>query len=129
MAMIKAKLLGGAVWQACPLTEVSEFEVASSDGLIPLIADELSHLPREQALAVAQRLLAGEGPVLAGYAGTRAGLVAEPPAAVEIIDRSRYGDPVYLLEGDSPDWVYEEYQGEVYEPYYVDLFIIEEGGQ
>lgn len=121
---MRATLFGGAIWNACPLTEVAEFDASDADELVSAIADELSWLPREQALAIAERLLRGEGPVLAGYAGTRRGLVAEPDESWDIIGVSRYGDDVLLAPGETDDPVYP-YIGEVFEPYYVDLYIEE----
>lgn len=108
-------IYGGAVWEACPLTPIAEIESFGD------IVAELSWLPVEQAREIATRLLEGEDPVIAGYASARTGLIPEPPAEAEEIGRSRYGDPVFLVPGTEPDWVYEDLQGEVFEPYYVVL--------
>lgn len=119
---MKATLFGGAVWNACPLTEIADLCAVDADELVSAIADELSWLPYDKALALAERLLRGEGPILAGYAGTMTGLVAEPDDEWDIIGVSRYGDAVLLAPGDCDDSVYP-YIGEVFEPYYVDLFV------
>ena len=118
---IQLVILAGQVWQGCALSEVERLEVASEDAAIEALASFLAWLPRERALEVARAALTSEFPVLAGWASATA-LVAEPPAAAEPYDRSRYGDPVYVVVHRA-DPVYDDVPGLVYEPFYVSAYI------
>lgn len=118
---MKLVILSGAIWDGCVVSEVERLEVASEDAAIEAIASFLAWLPRERALEVARAALTSEFPVLAGWASAR-DLVAEPPAAAEPYDRSRYGDPVYVVPGHT-DPVYADVPGLVYEPFYVSAYI------
>ena len=117
-------ILAGAIWDSCVVSEVERLEVASEDAAVEALAAFLEWLPRERALEVARAALTSEFPVLAGWASAR-DLVAEPPAAAEPYDRSRYGDPVYVVPGCT-DPVYDDVPGLVYEPFYVLVYLIDD---
>lgn len=100
------KIIGGKVWNSCPLTEIATVKTFME------AVKKLWWLEEMDAMTVIIVSLVEDKPVLAGYASEE--LSPEPPDNAKQIGVSRYGHPVFAVND------------EVYEPYYIKVDRIEE---
>ena len=122
--MMVVKVLAGAVWKHCSLSEYTDVSARDDCDLVAVVAAELWWLPSEEAekvtiAAVNRYLTQDPTPTLAGYCSSLGELAPVPPEGAEPLERNAYGHSVYVEPRDEPDPVYDDVCGVVWEPYYI----------